>query len=410
MKIVMCAEVSAERVIGGAERILRHQALGLRARGHDVTLVTRARREDDPERADIGGVVEHRYQVDRRHEPAFVASTLRRSVAVFDRATEAAPIDAAVVHQALAGLGPMLQRFRQVHAWIYMCLSLAHEEFMTRVTPGDGAAAQLRWQVNVLLRQRIERFVMRRCHRVVVLSEFMRRRVMEVHGISTRRISLIPGAVDPQWFMPPLSRTDVRRALDLVEEQTVLFTVRNLVPRMGLEHLIDAVARLRERHPALLVLIGGEGPLRDALETRIARYGLERQVRLLGFVPETRLQQYYQAADLVVMPTLQLEGFGLVTVEAMACGTPVLSTPVAALPEVVGRLDPLLVADGTDGTALAKAIDRVLTRLRSQPAERSRLSIKGRRLVEQVYNWERHCEELELVVSQPIPTELKRVA
>lgn len=410
MKLVMFAEVSAEFVIGGAERVLRHQALGLRARGHDVALITRARREDDSDRADIDGVAEHRYQVDRRHEPSFVASTLRRSVAAFDRATDAAPIDAAIVHQALAGLGAMVQRPRQVQAWTYMCLSLAHEEFMTRVMPGDGATAQLRWKANLSLRRRIERFVMRRCHRVVVLSEFMRRRIMEVHGIPARRISLIPGAVDPQHFTPPASRADVRRGLNLPEEQTLLFTVRNLVPRMGLEHLIDAAARLRERHSTLSILIGGEGPLRNALEAHIARHGLGRQVRLLGFVSETRLRQYYQAADFVVMPTLQLEGFGLVTVEAMACGTPVLSTPVAALPEVVGRLDPLLVANGTDGAALAKAIDRILTRFRSEPAERSRLSIKGRRLVEQVYNWEHHCEELDLVLSQLVPTELKRVA
>lgn len=410
MKIVMFAEVSAERVIGGAERVLRHQALGLRARGHDVTLITRARREDDPERADIGAVAEHRYQVDRRHEPSFVASTLRQSVAAFDRAIEAAPIDVAIVHQALAGLGAMLQRPRQVQAWTYMCLSLAHEEFMTRVAPGDGTGSHLRWKANALLRQGIERFVIRRCRSVVVLSEFMRRRIMEVHGIPAQQISLIPGAVDPQQFMPPLSRADVRRALELAGEQTVLFTVRNLVPRMGLENLIDAVAGLRERHPALLVLIGGEGPLRGALEVRIARYGLERQVRLLGFVSEARLQQYYQAADLVVMPTLQLEGFGLVTVEAMACGTAVLSTPVAALPEVVGRLDPLLVAEGTDGAALAKAIDHILTRFRSEPGERSRLSIKGRRLVEQVYNWERHCEELDLTLSQLVRTDMQRAA
>ncbi|WHZ21313.1 MAG: hypothetical protein OJF47_000425 [Nitrospira sp.] len=406
----MFAEVSAERVIGGAERVLRHQALGLRARGHEVILITRASREEDSEQADIEGVAEHRYQVDRRTELSFVASTLQRSVAAFDRATEAAPIDVAIIHQALAGLGTMLQRPRQVQAWTYMCLSLAHEEFMTRVATGAGTGARLRWTTNARVRQGIERFVIRRCRSVVVLSEFMRRRIMEVHGIPAQRISLIPGAVDPQQFMPPLSRADVRRALELTGEQTVLFTVRNLVPRMGIEHLIDAVVGLRERHPTLLVLIGGEGPLRGALEARIARYGFERQVRLLGFVPEALLQQYYQAADLVVMPTLQLEGFGLVTVEAMACGTPVLSTPVAALPEVVGRLDPLLVAEGTDGTALAKAIDRILTRFRSDPAEHSRLSLKGRRLVEQVYNWDRHCGELDQAFSHLVRKKMGQAA
>lgn len=121
-------------------------------------------------------------------------------------------------------------------------------------------------------------------------------------------------------------------------------------------------------------------------------------MRLLGFVPEEQLSRYYQAADLVVMPTLQLEGFGLVTVEALACGTPVLGTPVGALPEVLSRVDPLLIAEGTDEGALAAAIRRVLQRFRECPGEQARLSAKGRELIAQQYNWTTHAAELERIL------------
>ncbi|MFB3111774.1 MAG: glycosyltransferase, partial [Gemmatimonadales bacterium] len=89
-----------------------------------------------------------------------------------------------------------------------------------------------------------------------------------------------------------------------------------------------------------------------------------------------------------------------VTVEALACGTPVLGTPVGALPEVLTRVDPRLVAEGSDAASLATAIRRILRRFRDQPGEQERLSVKGRALVESDYNWDRHCEQLEAVLRE----------
>jgi glycosyltransferase involved in cell wall biosynthesis len=234
---------------------------------------------------------------------------------------------------------------------------------------------------------------MKRCDRVVVLSEFMRRRVMAVHGIPAERIVVIPGATDPDVFAPVANRKNPRAALNLPADRTMLFTVRNLVPRMGLENFIDAIAELGVAGRGCVAVIGGEGPLRGALDARIRSRGLEDVVRLVGFIPESQLVQYFQAADLVVMPTLQLEGFGLVTVEALACGTPVLGTPVGAIPEILKQVDPLLVAAGSDSRALASALERVLRRMQERE-EADRLAKKGRRLVEQQYNWTKHCTDL----------------
>ena len=100
------------------------------------------------------------------------------------------------------------------------------------------------------------------------------------------------------------------------------------------------------------------------------------------------------------MPTLQLEGFGLVTVEALACGTPVMGTPVGAIPEVLSAVDPLLVTEGTDGRSLAQTLRSLLKRFRDRPGERERLSEKGLDVVEQRYNWVAHMADLErLLVS-----------
>jgi glycosyltransferase involved in cell wall biosynthesis len=393
MRVLLLAEVTAERVIGGAERVLRSQALGLAALGHRVELLTRAPEGAVEDAIMVGGIREWRYPVNRAHEAAFLWSSVRRSVERFDRLRQTEPLDAVVIHQALAGLGPILSRRQAASRWVYLCHSLAHEEFETRQGPAQSVLARLRRQLNLAARRRIEHAVMSRCDRVVVLSEFMRQRVMAVHGIPADRIALVPGATDPHAFVPTQNRKTVREALGLPADRTILFTVRNLVPRMGLENLLSALAALgAERHKCTLV-IGGEGPLRGTLEAGIRQRGLGDVVRLAGFISEMQLVQYYQAADLVVMPSLQLEGFGLVTVEAMACGTPVLGTPVGAIPEILNQVDPILVAEGTDGRSLARALERVLRRIQ-EPGESDRLGRKGRALIERRYNWTQHCHDL----------------
>ena len=398
MHVLLLAEVTAERVIGGAERVLREQALGLRRRGHQVSVVARAPIGDTRSQVSVDGIVEHRYLPSRRSDPAFVLSSIARSLQAFDRAGLATTPDAVVIHQYLAGLGPVLRRRRQASGWVFLCHSLAHEEYLSRTPAGRTAAERLRRAFNAELRRWCEGAVMRRCGRITVLSEFMKRRVLVTHKIPESRLHIISGAADPIHFRPPDDPSEVRRQLQLPQKRVLLLTVRNLVPRMGLENLLHAIDKLSDEARDLLLLIGGEGQLRPTLERVIQELRLTDRVRLLGFVPEDRLSKYYQAADLVLMPTHELEGFGLVTVEALACGTPVLGTPVGAIPEVLTRLDPALLTDGSDSTALADGIRRILRRFRDQPGEQERLSRKARALVEKDYNWDRHSAQLETIL------------
>ncbi|HWF60293.1 MAG TPA: glycosyltransferase family 4 protein [Nitrospira sp.] len=393
MNILLLAEVSAERVLGGAERVLRNQALGLAMMGHHVELLTRAPEHVSEGMLEMNGIREWRYSVSRKHEAAFLWSSVRRSVEQFDHLRATEPLDAVVIHQSLAGLGPILARRHAASRWIYICHSLAHEEYETRQGATCSTLASLRRQANLRARRSVERAVMSRCHKVAVLSQFMRQRVIGAHDISVDRLALIPGAVDPHAFMPLEDRLSIKAALNLPTNRTILFTVRNLVPRMGLDNLLCAIEMLNRAQHKLMLVIGGEGPLHEQLQADIRRKRLRDVVRLIGFVPESQLSRYYQAADLVLMPSLQLEGFGLVMVEAMACGTPVLGTPVGAIPEILNQVDPILVAEGVDGRSIGRALERVLRRLQ-EPGEANRLANKGRALIERRYNWKQHCNEL----------------
>ena len=395
MNVVLFAEVTVERVIGGAERVLLQQALGLAKLGHHVRVIARAPCESAEANLSIGSVTERRYPVTRTSEPAFVWSSVQNSLRAFDLMLKICPVDVAMIHQSLAGLGPILSRYRSVSRWVYVCHSLAHEEYLTRAERAASMLERVRRRLSARARRWIERTVMRRCHHVIVLSEFMKQQVMATHGIAPKHITVIPGAADLTTFYPAQDRNEIRRELKLPENRTVLFTVRNLVPRMGLENLLEAMTMLGEEQRNLLLLIGGEGQLRPRLEELIRSKELQDVVQLLGFVPEEQLAKYYQASDLVVMPTLQLEGFGLVTVEALACGTPVMGTPVGAIPEVLRTVDPLLVTEGKDGAALAQTLRVLLKRFREHPGERERVSKKGLEVVERRYNWAAHTADLD---------------
>lgn len=389
---VLLAEVSASRVIGGAERMLRGQALGLRRLGCRVGLAVREPQNDPRPTVLIGDAPEHRYAVRRANETAYMLSSLQASIGGFERACGGARPDVVIVHQAMAGFGPILRLRSSAGAWVYMCLSLAHEEYLSRTAP--ASVSRFRYQANVAMRRWCERAVMRRCARVIVLSEFMKQRVQAVHGIAAHRIHVISGAVDIERFMPASDPADVRRQLGLPIDRTILVTVRNLVPRMGLEQFVRAVAMVRDEIPGILAIIGGEGPLRDEITGLVQRLQIKDHVWMPGFIPEDDLPKYYQAADLVMMPTYELEGFGLVTIEALACGTPVLGTPVGATPEILRGIDPALLIGGTHAEAMAESLRTIIRRFRARPGERAELAAKGLQAVRANYTWDRHCATL----------------
>jgi glycosyltransferase involved in cell wall biosynthesis len=407
MNILLVAEVSCARVICGAERVLREQALGLASRGHIVRVLTRMDLEGGPASVEFDRVAEIRYAVDRRNAVCFFLSSLENAKRAWRSHFHRHPPDMIVVHQSLPGLA--LRRAFSSVPMTYVCLSLAHEEFESRNKAPAGLTGRFLYRLGSLARQWTEHIVIRKARRIIVLSDFIRRRVIECHGIKADHIDVIPGGVDPKIFSPALDRRALRSALGLTDEEFVLFTVRNLVPRMGLAEFIRAVARLHGKIPRLRLLIGGSGPLRSELETQVKVLGLEGCIRFLGYVPEALLPDYYRAADLFVLPTAELEGFGLVTVEALASGTPVFGTPVGATEEILGKLDHSLLAAGTGDESLAEGIAALYRRFQADPALRDRLSTEGRALVLRDYTWARHCEQFERVLFEVLATVHKPV-
>jgi glycosyltransferase involved in cell wall biosynthesis len=196
----------------------------------------------------------------------------------------------------------------------------------------------------------------RRARRVIAISESTRRDVIAQYGIPADRVDRIYYGLDPIFHPLPAAQVAEFRARKGLPERFLLF-VGTLEPRKNVARLVEAYAHLPAGRPPLYI-VGGKGWLYDAVFARVEALQMGGEIRFAGYVPGQELPWWYNAAELFVYPSLY-EGFGLPPLEAMACGTPVITSGVSSLPEVVGSAG--VTVDPTDTDALADALARLLT-------------------------------------------------
>ncbi|MDU0199518.1 glycosyltransferase family 4 protein [Paenibacillus sp. MAH-36] len=223
----------------------------------------------------------------------------------------------------------------------------------------------------------------------IVLSETFRDILHHQYGVPLAKIHIIPGGADVGRFKPAANRSAIRTKLGLPEGKTVVLTLRRLVNRMGLLQLLEAWKEVVRSKPDAVLFIGGKGPLKTELESRIVEYGLQSSVRLLGYIPDSELADYYQAADLFVVPSQALEGFGLITVEAMAAGVPVMATPIGGNREILEKYRPDMLFAGTSSSDIASGLNRILKHPELWPTGE-----QCRNHVLEHYTWKRVSEQV----------------
>jgi teichuronic acid biosynthesis glycosyltransferase TuaC len=224
------------------------------------------------------------------------------------------------------------------------------------------------------------RFALRRAARIVAVSESLRRDATAL-GIPAERVRVIGNGVDPALFHPQ-DRTESRRALGLAKYGPLLVSVGTLAPRKGFHLVMEAMAKLRKSWPSLrLAIVGGhgtEGAMGDELRALASRLGIAERVIFAGPRHGEELVRWYAAADLFVLASAH-EGCPNVVLEALACGTPVVATPVGDVPELVPPEVGLLVE--RDADAIAAGLDAALKRAWDRDAIAARLSGRSWRVV-----------------------------
>lgn len=213
------------------------------------------------------------------------------------------------------------------------------------------------------------RATVRRARRVLTISEHARRDIVRLLSVPEERVDVTYPAAEARYRLVAAADVNAFRLARGLPEAFV-FAVGTLEPRKNLVGLLRAYARLKTPRPPLYVA-GGTGWRFSPIFDTVQQLALQDDVHFLGFVPEDELPLWYNAARLFAFPSLY-EGFGLPVLEAMACGTPVITSTAASLPEVAGKAALLVPPEDTD--LLAREMERVL----DDPQLRTEMRAAGR--------------------------------
>ncbi len=230
-------------------------------------------------------------------------------------------------------------------------------------------------------RIRVEEHVVGAADRIVASSEHERQALVEQYGARRERVSVINGGVDLGLFRPG-NRVAARSTLGIPPGDEVILFVGRMDRVKGLDVLLRAMALLKQRPRIRLVVVGGSDQDAEMERCRALAAELEVDVSFRGASPQESLPTYYSAADLLVVPS-HYESFGLVAVEALACGTPVIASRVGGLPTVIDDGENGLLVPSRRPDAFAERIERFLD---DRPL-RSKLSANARPSVIR-YSWE----------------------
>ncbi|RBY88454.1 glycosyltransferase family 4 protein [Blastococcus sp. TF02A-26] len=320
------------------------------------------------------------------HDAALPYPVVRRPTAMLlpTRATARAAVDLArrhgcdrAVYGAAAPLGLLAPALRSAGVRHQLGITHGHETGWVAVPGGRQLMRRIAADLDV----------------VTYISDYTRSRLEPALGGRGRLAQLSPG-VDVEVFSPAVDGSAVRERHGLGDAPVVV-CVSRLVPRKGQDVLVAGWSRVLARHPGARLLLVGGGPQESALRRAVAARGLEGSVVLTGPVPPDRLPEHYAAGDVFAMPCrtrrggLDVEGLGMVYLEAAACGLPVVAGTSGGAPEAV--------RDGVTGSVVPdprspEAVADTVAALLDDPARARAMGRAGRSWVEERWSWTRIAE------------------
>jgi glycosyltransferase involved in cell wall biosynthesis len=344
---------------GGMPRIVRDESAELLRRGDDVWVLAPGS-SSQPEHEIDDGVHLLRYVAGRvaSWNPARRSAHQKAAKAVLEKYLPR--VDAIHGHAPLPYLaalnlyGDSVQTSYTIHSPAKMEMAIVWKQagLLRRISSPIGQAVINRMERECLLRSRV----------VTALSQYTIACIGRMHGDEIAgKVQLLLGWVESSRFVPVENRNEAKRQLGWPTDVPILFTLRRLSPRMGLDRLIEAGYKLAGEGIRFHLMIGGTGPLRKSLEARSRALGLGDVMTFLGRVDEDKLPLAYAACDAFVLPTAELECFGLIALEALSAGRPVLATPVGSIPEIVGKFEPAWISRSPAAESIADLLREYLS-------------------------------------------------
>ncbi len=243
---------------------------------------------------------------------------------------------------------------------------------------------------------RLEKLHARRAPRVLSTSRYSCERIEALYGVAAARLRMVPEGIDTGLWSSPGSDGAEVDAIDAARHPHTVLCVARQYPRKRVADLINAFRRVHDRLPSARLVVIGDGPEHGTLQTLVQRLELGSAVRLLGALADDgEVRAWYRRCAIFCLPSIQ-EGFGIVFLEAMASGLPVVSTTATAIPEVVPHGQAGLLVPPRDPEALAEALLSLL----SDTSLQARCRAFGREHVKP-FSWDRVAERFLEAVQRP---------
>ena len=228
------------------------------------------------------------------------------------------------------------------------------------------------------LRLATERKLVKSSQRILAPTPAEKQNLIDYYHAARAKIGVVPCGVNLDLFQPR-DKQAARKMLGLAEKTPTALYVGRFDPIKGIDRLLEAIAHLRRQQPVQLLIIGGDGPETDEyrnLRHLAQKLGIADSVTFVGRIEQNRLPPYYSAADTVVIPSYY-ESFGLVGLESLACGTPVVSTPVGAMSVILQNDDVGVLVDNAEPVPLAEGLASIFAKLQAGEfsAEKVRASV-----------------------------------
>jgi len=371
MKICTLTWEFPPRIVGGIARHCEGLAKALARQGHEVHVVT-LDFPGAPNYEEIDGVKVYRTATELGH-PNFITWTLlfnhflEKRMAEISRKTE---FDIIHVHDWLtASTGISFKHFVK-KPLIFTAHSTEHGR--------SGIHNPDSWTIDG-----IEWWATYEASKVIVTSGSMKRELCDHFRLPWEKVEIIPNGIDLTSYHTSVDRWSVRSRYGIQPNEKLVLCVGRLVPQKGVEYLVQAVPAISRRYPESKFIIVGDGWFRGQLEGLARSTDQGWRIRFVGFIPDREVVNLMMSADVLVIPSVY-EPFGIVALEGMAAGVPVVASQIGGLAEVIQHDRTGILVYSRNPDSIAWGVDRVL----SDPGHSSWLAQNARETVQKTYSWE----------------------
>jgi D-inositol-3-phosphate glycosyltransferase len=210
------------------------------------------------------------------------------------------------------------------------------------------------------LRTAVEKHLARKCDRILVATDRERDHLVQHYGASPQTIGVVPCGVNLDLFRP-LDKAAARQQLGFSQDESIVLYVGRFAPVKGIDRLMEAIAYLQHHQRLRLVIVGGDGaPEHQSFRSLARKLSIQDSVTFMGRIEQDDLPPYYSAADVLVVPS-HYESFGLVALESLASGTPVVATKVGAMESILREGETGNVVKNGSPRSLAEGIEKFIS-------------------------------------------------